>query len=102
MLGANFNFPNIRAIRLREDLRQIADLIELCFSPHIDPEGRDYIRNIRQTAGNFSGLIPEQTTPETSTLPFHGYVCVDNQRIIGNLTSSCCVTAKRATTSWQT
>lgn len=86
MLGANFNFPNIRAIRLREDLRQIADLIELCFSPHIDPEGRDYIRNIRQTAGNFSGLIPEQTTPETSTLPFHGYVCVDNQRIIGNLT----------------
>jgi len=86
MSGLNLNFPAIRAIRLREDLKQIADLIELCFAPKIDAEGRDYIRNIRQTANSFSGLIPERTTPENSTLPFHGYVCVDGTRIIGNIT----------------
>lgn len=86
MIGLNLYSPAIRAIRLREDLKQIADLIELCFAPNIDPEGRDYIRNIRQTATNFGGLIPEHSTPETSTLPFHGYVCVDGSRIIGNLT----------------
>jgi len=76
----------IRAIRLREDLRQIADLIELCFSHNIDPEGQEYIRHIRQTANNFSGLILDNTTPEKSTLPFHGYVWVEDDQIIGNIT----------------
>lgn len=76
----------IRAIRLREDLKQIADLIELCFLDNIDPEGQEYIRQIRQTANNFSGLILENTTPENSTLPFHGYVWVENDKIIGNIT----------------
>jgi len=76
----------IRAIRLREDLRQIADLIELCFSQNIDAEGLEYIRHIRQTANNFSSLILENTTPENSTLPFHGYVWIEDDRIIGNIT----------------
>jgi ribosomal protein S18 acetylase RimI-like enzyme len=76
----------IRAIRLREDLRQIADLIELCFSQNIDAEGLEYIRHIRQTANNFSALILENTTPENSPLPFHGYVWVENEQIIGNVT----------------
>jgi len=76
----------IRAIKLKEDLRQIADLIELCFSENIDEEGRDYIRHIRQTANNYSGFILENTTPENSSLPFHGYVWVEGTRIIGNLT----------------
>jgi ribosomal protein S18 acetylase RimI-like enzyme len=76
----------IRAIRLREDLRQIADLIELCFSQNIDAEGLDYIRHIRQTANNFSGLILDNTTPENSSLPFHGYVWVESDQIIGNVT----------------
>ncbi|MBA4384052.1 MAG: hypothetical protein C0410_04895 [Anaerolinea sp.] len=76
----------IRAIRLREDLREIADLIELCFSHNIDAEGLEYIRHIRQTANNFSSLILENTTPENSPLPFHGYVWVENGQIIGNVT----------------
>ncbi|PKN97258.1 MAG: hypothetical protein CVU42_16710 [Chloroflexi bacterium HGW-Chloroflexi-4] len=76
----------IRAIRLREDLRQIADLIELCFSKNIDPEGLEYIRHIRQTANNFSGLILDNTTPENSPLPFHGYVWVEHDQIVGNIT----------------
>ncbi|KAF0109878.1 MAG: hypothetical protein FD147_2000 [Chloroflexi bacterium] len=76
----------IRAIRLRQDLKQIADLIDLCFAHNMDSEGRDYIRHIRQTANNYSGLILENTTPENSSLPFHGYVWEDNGKIVGNLT----------------
>jgi len=76
----------IRAIRLREDLRQIADLIELCFSQNLDDEGRDYIKHIRQTANTFSGFIFDNPTPENSTLPFNGYVWVENEKVIGNLT----------------
>jgi ribosomal protein S18 acetylase RimI-like enzyme len=78
--------PHIRAIRLREDLRQIADLIEICFSQNIDAEGKDYIKHIRQTAENYSAFILENTTPENSSLPFHGYVWVENKSIVGNLT----------------
>ena len=78
--------PHIRLIHLREDLLQIADLIELCFSKSIDAEGIEYIKHIRQTARNFGGFILENTTPENSTLPFNGYVWVENHKIIGNLT----------------
>lgn len=76
----------IRAIRLRQDLKQIADLIEVCFAQNLDAEGKDYIRHIRQTANNYSGLILENTTPENSSLPFHGYVWEENGEIVGNLT----------------
>ncbi len=78
--------PHIRPIRLRDDLRQIANLIEVCFSQNIDDEGREYIKHIRQTANNYSGFMLENTTPENSPLPFHGYVWVDHGEIIGNLT----------------
>lgn len=87
LMDGNFSTTSrIRAIRLREDLKQIADLIELCFSENIDSEGREYIKHIRQTANNYSGFLLENTTPENSSLPFHGYVCVENDAIIGNLT----------------
>ena len=86
MTGIIVPTSRIRAIRLREDLKQIADLIELCFFPNIDADGREYIQHIRQTANNFSGFILENTTPENSSLPFHGYVWVEKDRIIGNIT----------------
>lgn len=76
----------IRPIRLREDLRQIADLIEICFSSNLDAEGKDYIRHLRQTAAVYGGMLADNTTPETSNLPFHGYVWIENKAVIGNLT----------------
>ncbi len=78
--------PHIRPIVLRKDLLEIADLIDLCFSDHMDAEGRDYLRHIRQIARGLGGFLVEGTTPENSQLPFHGYLWEENGEIIGNLT----------------
>lgn len=77
---------HIRAIELRRDLASIADLIDLCFADHMDAEGRDYIRHVRQIARGLGNYFTEGTTPENSQLPFHGYVWEENGTIIGNLT----------------
>jgi ribosomal protein S18 acetylase RimI-like enzyme len=77
---------HIRAIRLKQDLPAVADLIELCFAENMDADGRDYLRHIRQTANNFSAFLLDTTTPETSSLPFHGYIWEEKDCIIGNLT----------------
>lgn len=77
---------HIRPVRLSSDLGQIADLIEICFSPYLDAEGRDYIRHIRNAPREYAGYILDNSTPESSHLPFHGYVWVENNRIVGNLT----------------
>jgi ribosomal protein S18 acetylase RimI-like enzyme len=76
----------IRPIELRKDLANVADLIERCFFETMDDEGRDYVRNVRQIARGLGGLYLERTTPESSPLPFHGYVWVEDGKIIGNLT----------------
>lgn len=78
--------PHIRPVQLRRDLPQIADLVEICFAPYLDAEGRDYVRHIRTAARDYAGYILDNSTPESSNLPFHGYVWVENNRIIGNLT----------------
>jgi len=78
--------PHIRPVQLRRDLPQIADLVEICFAPYLDAEGRDYVRHIRTAARDYAGYILDNSTPESSSLPFHGYVWIENNRIIGNLT----------------
>mgnify|MGYP000843550412 CR=1 FL=1 len=77
---------HIRAIELRRDLASVADLIDLCFADHMDAEGRDYIRHVRQIARGLGNFFAEGTTPENSQLPFHGYLWEENGMIVGNLT----------------
>lgn len=76
----------IRPIDIRRDLPSIADLIEISFADHMDAEGRDYLRHIRQIARGVGGFILGGNTPESSPLPFQGYVWEENGIIIGNLT----------------
>jgi ribosomal protein S18 acetylase RimI-like enzyme len=78
--------PHIRPVQLRYDLNQIADLIEICFGPYLDTEGKDYVRHIRRAPRDYDRFILDNSTPESSVLPFHGYVWVEGKRIIGNLT----------------
>ncbi len=86
MTGMEIEDPHIRPVQLRRDLPQIADLVEICFAPYLDAEGRDYVRHIRTAARDYAGYILDNSTPESSSLPFHGYVWIENNRIIGNLT----------------
>ena len=78
--------PHIRAINIRKDLASIADLIELSFSDHMDDEGRDYLRHIRLIARSLGGYLVDGNSLETSQFPFHGYLWVEDNRVIGNLT----------------
>ena len=78
--------PRIRPIEIRRDLPAIADLIETAFAEQMDDEGRDYLRHIRQIAKGVGAFILDGNTPESSQLPFHGYLWEEDGRIIGNLT----------------
>ncbi len=86
MVVANSFERHIRPVQLRKDLQEIADLIEICFSPYLDSEGRDYINHIRTAPRDYASHILDNSTPESSYLPFHGYVWIENNRIVGNLT----------------
>ena len=79
------NSTCIRPVDVNRDLTQIADLIELCFAPHMDEDGRDYIRHIRRAAED-PNLRRMVTGPnERVSLPIAGYVWEEGGRIIGNL-----------------
>lgn len=85
MISDRFD-PHIRAINIRRDLTAIADLIDISFAEQMDAEGRDYLRHIRQIARGLGAFILDGNTPESSQLPFHGYLWEENNSIIGNLT----------------
>jgi ribosomal protein S18 acetylase RimI-like enzyme len=80
------NDPYIRPINLRRDLDEVANLVETCFADHMDAEGRAYLQNIRRIGREGNPFYLDTGSPETSSVPFHGYVCVENDKIIGNIT----------------
>ena len=76
---------HIRRFDLTRDLDPVADLIELCFPIHLDPDGKTYINEMRKTAwemrlmgrlGGFSNQYPGKSS---------GFVWEENGHIIGNL-----------------
>lgn len=77
---------SIRPLDVRRDLPEVADLIELSFSNHMDAEGRDYIRYIRRVANNKNLIRWMPGAGERVSMPLHGYVWEENGRVIGNLT----------------
>jgi ribosomal protein S18 acetylase RimI-like enzyme len=77
---------HIRLLDVRRDLPDVADLIELCFANNMDTEGRDYIRYIRRAAHNRSLIRWVPGAAERVSIPLHGYVWIEYNRIIGNLT----------------
>jgi ribosomal protein S18 acetylase RimI-like enzyme len=77
---------HIRPIHLRKDLNEVADLVDACFADHMDAEGRAYLQNIRRLGKEGNSYYLDATSPETSPVPFHGYVWVENGKIIGNIT----------------
>lgn len=76
----------IRRLDARHDLLAVADLIELCFSNQMDQEGIDYIRHIRRAARDHTYLRWAPGSHENVSIPLDGYVWVDQNRVVGNLT----------------
>src|SRR5664280_1959211 len=78
--------PNIRLLDIQRDLPAVADLIEVCFSNTLDPDGRDYIRFIRQAAKDAFLRRSISGCNERLSSPLAGYVWEENGVVAGNLT----------------
>jgi ribosomal protein S18 acetylase RimI-like enzyme len=75
----------IRDFDLRRDLRPAADLIELCFAERLDEDGRRYVAQMRQAAGNRRLLRLAGVAPSSVTLPVNGLVWEEQGELVGNL-----------------
>lgn len=74
---------NLRAFDIRRDLSAVADLVELCFADTLDADGRLYIRQMREAAGNeYTLRAASAGRPE---MRMAGYVWLEDDRVVGNL-----------------
>ncbi|HEY3311690.1 MAG TPA: GNAT family N-acetyltransferase [Anaerolineales bacterium] len=75
----------MRPLNVLRDLPAVADLIELCFSSTLDPEGRSYIDQMRRSGRDSSFLRWAPRVIETVSLPLSGFVWENNGRVVGNV-----------------
>jgi GNAT superfamily N-acetyltransferase len=75
----------LRPLNVLRDLPSVADLIELCFSSTLDPEGRSYIDQMRRNGRDSSFLNWAPRVIETVSLPLSGFVWEDSGRVVGNV-----------------
>ncbi len=76
----------LRAFDVRRDLAQVADLVEQCFASTLDPDGQNYLNQMRAAADNPSYLRWAAAVAERVSLPLSGYVWEEEGRLVGNLT----------------
>jgi ribosomal protein S18 acetylase RimI-like enzyme len=82
---ATANAGHMRSLNVLRDLPAVADLIELCFSSTLDPEGRNYIDQMRRNGRDSRFLSWAPRVIESVSLPLSGFVWEDNGRIVGNV-----------------
>ncbi len=77
--------PHVRPLNILRDLPQVADLIELCFSHTFDEDGEQYVRQMRRAGNDESWLRWASTALESASMPLTGYVWVEGEKIVGNV-----------------
>jgi ribosomal protein S18 acetylase RimI-like enzyme len=76
---------HLRRLDVRRDLAHVADLVELCFSETLDPEGRQYLNEMRRAAQTASMIrLAGSLIEETAYMP-SGYVWEEAGQLVGNL-----------------
>ncbi|MCD4753875.1 MAG: GNAT family N-acetyltransferase [Anaerolineaceae bacterium] len=80
--------PEIRPLSVKTDLNPVADLIDLCFSNQMDQDGLEYLRYIRQVGGGSRAVRWADGSHERVSIPLFGYVWIENEKIIGNISLS--------------
>ena len=74
----------IRPLNPRRDLSHVADLIELCFSDTLDPDGQRYLKRMRQSGQNSGGRWFDPP-PFYVNMTADGFVWQENGEIVGNI-----------------
>jgi ribosomal protein S18 acetylase RimI-like enzyme len=77
---------HLRPVDTHRDLAAVADVIEICFKDTLDPDGQSYLKRLRDAA-RFSYISSWATSlaEDASVLPLSGYVWVEENRVVGNL-----------------
>ena len=76
---------HIRTLDLRRDLGKVADLIEVCFPLHLDPDGQSYVKEMRKSARDMHLMGWLGQLVELGNKKATGFVWEEDGRIIGNL-----------------
>ena len=76
---------HLRKLDMRRDLHKVADLVELCFSDTLDPEGKQYLKEMRKAAQNASMLGWASSMIDQAPMPPSGYVWEEDGQLVGNL-----------------
>jgi ribosomal protein S18 acetylase RimI-like enzyme len=77
---------NLRPFDVVRDLKKVADLVEQCFAETLDHDGQRYLQQMRSAARSPGYLRWAGLVAERAPLPLSGYVWVEDDRLIGNLT----------------
>jgi ribosomal protein S18 acetylase RimI-like enzyme len=75
----------LRPLDERRDLSGVADLVEMCFSDSMDPEGRRYIRELRLNARTVGFWQVMGAFAEPTQNLSNGYVWEEDNRLVGNV-----------------
>lgn len=78
--------PHLRPLDPRKDLTGVADLIDICFDFHMDEDGREYVRQIRQVAQSQNSLLGMSQNLGSGGVPMQGFVWEVDGKLVGNLT----------------
>ena len=76
---------HLRRLDMRRDLAKVADLVEVCFYDSLDPEGRQYLSEMRRAAQSASVLGWASNLIDEAPMPPSGYVWEEEGRLVGNL-----------------
>lgn len=75
---------HLRRLDARRDLVKVADLVELCFYDTLDPEGRQYLNEMRKAAQESPMMrLATSLIEETAFMPT-GYVWEEDRQLVGN------------------
>jgi ribosomal protein S18 acetylase RimI-like enzyme len=81
------NLP-IQRLDKSKDLQGMADLIELCFSQDMDPDGKKYINFLRESALKNFPAFNTFNGNGFRLAAIDGFICKSNNQVIGNLSMS--------------
>lgn len=76
---------HLRRLDMRRDLEKVADLVEVCFFDTLDPEGKQYLKEMRRAARNASVLGWASGVIDQAPMLPSGYVWEEDGRLVGNL-----------------
>jgi ribosomal protein S18 acetylase RimI-like enzyme len=76
---------HLRRLDMHRDLAKVADLVELCFFDTLDPEGRQYLNEMRRAAQSASMMRFASSLIDESPILPSGYVWEENSQLVGNL-----------------